>query len=206
MIAEFAHYLVDMIFQFGYIGIFLLMAIESSFIPFPSEIVLIPAGYLAYQGEMSISLIMISAILGSLVGAYVNYFISMTLGRSFILRYGKYFFISEETLQKLDTFFYTHGSISTFTGRLIPGIRQLISIPAGMCKMDLKKFSLYTALGAGIWALILTLLGYFIGENQELIHTYLKEITLITLVLVVLLIVWYIKKHKKQKISEEKKC
>jgi len=206
MIAEFAHYLVDMIFHFGYIGIFLLMAIESSFIPFPSEIVLIPAGYLAYQGEMNIALIMTSAILGSLVGAYVNYFISMSLGRAFILRYGKYFFISEETLQKLDSFFYTHGSISTFTGRLIPGIRQLISIPAGMCKMDLKKFTLYTALGAGIWALILVLLGYFIGENQELIHHYLKEITLITLVLVVLLIVWYSKRHKKLKKNEEKKC
>ncbi|NPA66335.1 MAG: DedA family protein [Epsilonproteobacteria bacterium] len=206
MIEEFAHYLVDIIFQFGYIGIFLLMAIESSFIPFPSEIVLIPAGYLAYQDEMSIPFILISAILGSLVGAYINYFISMSLGRSFILRYGKYFFISEETLAKLDDFFYTHGSISTFTGRLIPGIRQLISIPAGMCKMDLRKFTLYTAIGAGIWALILILLGYFIGENKELIHTYLKEITFITLVLIVLLIVWYIKRHKKLKKNKENRC
>ncbi len=201
MLTEFANYLVDTIFHFGYIGIFILMAIESSFIPFPSEIVLIPAGYLAYQGEMSITLIMISAIVGSLTGAYINYLISMSLGRAFILRYGKYFFISEETLQKLDSFFYTHGSISTFTGRLIPGIRQLISIPAGMCKMDLKKFTLYTAFGAGIWALILVLLGYFIGENQKLIHTYLKEITLVTLLLITLLIIWYIKRHKKTKIK-----
>jgi membrane protein DedA with SNARE-associated domain len=198
VIEELASFLVDKIFDFGYIGIFLLMAVESSFIHFPSEIVLIPAGYLAYQGEMNIIAILLSAVLGSLVGAYVNYFLALYLGRAFLVRYGHYLFISEETLEKLDKFFYDHGSISTFSGRLIPGIRQLISIPAGISKMPLVKFSLYTALGAAIWSLILILLGYFIGENQLLIKTYLKEITIIAIVAISLLLFWYYKKNKKE--------
>jgi len=196
MIETYSHYLVETIFSFGYIGIFVLMAIESSFIPFPSEIVLIPAGYLAFSGEMDIFLILLSAILGSLVGAYINYFLAKYLGRNFLIKYGKLFFISYETLKKLDLFFLKHGAISTFTGRLIPGVRQLISIPAGICRMDLKKFTLYSALGAGIWAFILILIGYFIGENQELIHYYLKEITSFTLILIVLIIFWYYKREK----------
>jgi membrane protein DedA with SNARE-associated domain len=128
MLAEMAQWMVDTIFQFGYLGIFVLMAIESSFIPFPSEIVLIPAGYLASQGEMNVFMIFIMALLGSMVGAFVNYFGAMFIGRAFLLRYGRYFFIKPEALQKMERYFEKHGHISTFTGRLIPGIRQLISI------------------------------------------------------------------------------
>ena len=197
MIEHFASELVAWIFHLGYPGIFLLMAIESSFIPFPSEIVLIPAGYLAYNGEMNIFLILLFAVLGSLVGAFVNYYIALYLGRRFIIRFGKYFFISEATLAKLDAFFASHGHISTFTGRLIPGIRQLISIPAGIAKMDRAEFALYTALGAGIWALVLILLGYFIGQEQELLKRYLREITLITLLIVSLLLIWYYRRQKR---------
>lgn len=197
MIEQLAHQLVAWIFHLGYPGIFLLMAIESSFIPFPSEVVLIPAGYLAYQGEMNLFLILLFAVLGSLAGAYLNYFIALHLGRRFILRYGKYFFISEATLARLDAFFQDHGHISTFTGRLIPGIRQLISIPAGVAKMNLGEFGVYTALGAGIWSLVLILLGYFIGKEQELLQRYLKEITFITLFIVSLLLVWYYRKQKR---------
>lgn len=175
---ELAQLLVDAIFDWGYLGIFIMMAIESSFIPFPSEIVLIPAGYLASQGEMSISLIMLAALGGSMIGAFTNYYLALTLGRKFLLRYGKYFFIKEETLVKMENFFEKHGHISTFTGRLIPGIRQLISVPAGLARMNLIQFSFFTALGAGIWALILTLLGFYLGENQALISQYLREITL----------------------------
>jgi membrane protein DedA with SNARE-associated domain len=198
MIHEYAQILVDLIFDWGYLGIFIMMAIESSFIPFPSEIVLIPAGYLASQGEMSVLMIMISALGGSMVGAFINYYLALTLGRKFLIKYGKYFFIKESAIAKMDAFFETHGHISTFTGRLIPGIRQLISIPAGLARMNLVEFSLFTLLGAGIWALVLTLLGYFIGENQELINTYLKQITTGVLALLVVLgLVYYrIKKRR----------
>lgn len=197
---ELAQMLVDAIFSWGYLGIFIMMAIESSFIPFPSEIVLIPAGYLASQGEMSIALIMLTALAGSMVGAFTNYYLALTLGRKFLLRYGKYFFIKEEALLKMEDFFEKHGHISTFSGRLIPGIRQLISIPAGLARMNLAQFSLFTALGAGIWALVLVLLGYVIGENQALITEYLHEITLgvvITLVFVGIAYYFYQKKRNK---------
>mgnify|MGYP002632564815 CR=1 FL=1 len=198
MIKELAQGLVDLIFDWGYLGIFLLMAVESSFVPFPSEIVLIPAGYLASQGNMSVGMIMASALGGSLVGAFINYYLALTLGRKILIRYGKYFFISEETLLKMENFFAKHGHISTFTGRLIPGIRQLISIPAGLSRMNLVEFSLYTSLGAGIWALILTLLGYFLGENQELIHQYLKQITIGVIGLLVILSLLYYRYQKRR--------
>lgn len=200
MLRELAEGLVDLIFDWGYLGIFLLMAVESSFIPFPSEIVLVPAGYLASKDEMSISLIMASALGGSMVGAFINYYLALVLGRKLLRKYGKYFFINENAIEKMDTFFVKHGHISTFTGRLIPGIRQLISIPAGLSRMNLASFSAYTALGAGLWALILVMLGYFIGENQELINSYLKQIIIVILITLVLLIYWYYMIQKRKKV------
>ncbi|MCF6308858.1 MAG: DedA family protein [Sulfurimonas sp.] len=199
MIRELAQDLVDLIFDWGYLGIFLLMTVESSFIPFPSEIVLVPAGYLASKGDMSIGMIMTSALSGSMVGALINYYLALTLGRKLLSKYGKYFFIKEEALLKMDSYFAKHGHISTFIGRLIPGIRQLISIPAGLSRMNLAVFSFYTALGAGIWALILVMLGYFIGENEELISMYLKQITIIVLITLVLLASWYYTVQKRKK-------
>ena len=199
MLKEMAQAVVDLIFDWGYLGIFLLMAIESSFIPFPSEIVLIPAGYLASSGQMNIFAIMASALGGSLLGAFVNYYLALLLGRKMLQKYGKYFFVKESAVDKMDAYFAKHGHISTFIGRLIPGIRQLISIPAGLARMDLVTFSIYTTLGAGIWALILVMLGYFIGENQELLDAYLKQITLVVVgVLAVLGFVYYKYQTKKQ--------
>lgn len=194
-----AQAIVDLIFDWGYLGIFLLMAVESSFIPFPSEIVLIPAGYLASSGQMNIFAIMGSALGGSLVGAFINYYLALLLGRKMLKKYGKYFFIKESAVDKMDAYFAKHGHISTFIGRLIPGIRQLISIPAGLARMDLATFSIFTTLGAGIWAFILVMLGYFIGENKELLDTYLKQITIAVVgILVVLGFVYYKYQTRKQ--------
>ena len=198
MLHELAQDLVDLIFDWGYVGIIIMMAIESSFIPFPSELVLVPAGYLAAQGQMSIAAIIGSALAGSLIGAFVNYYLAFTLGRKFLIKFGKYFFIKEETLLKMEDYFEKHGHISTFTGRLIPGIRQLISIPAGIAKMNLVEFSLYTTLGAGIWALVLTLLGYFIGTNEALIQQYLKQITILVVVLLIILVSVYYRYQKRK--------
>ncbi len=192
MLADLAQWLVQNILDMGYMGIFLLMMIESSFIPFPSEIVLIPAGYLAQQGEMNMSLIFTAALLGSMVGAFVNYFLAYFIGRQLLLKYGKYIFIPNSAMEKMERFFQKHGPISTFSGRLIPGIRQLISIPAGLSKMSLLPFSIYTALGAGIWSMVLILLGYILGENEALIHSYLKQITLGAIILVVVIIGVYV--------------
>ena len=200
MLRELAQDLVDLIFDWGYLGIFFLMVVESSFLPFPSELVLIPAGYLASKGDMSIFMIMFSALSGSIIGALINYYLALTLGRKILQKYGKYFFIKESALEKMDKFFDKHGAISTFIGRLIPGIRQLISIPAGLSRMNLVVFLSYTTLGAAIWAFILIMLGYFIGENKELIDTYLKQITVVVLFSSVLLGSWYYRVQKRKKV------
>ncbi|MCK5111335.1 MAG: DedA family protein [Arcobacteraceae bacterium] len=198
MLHEMAQWITDTIFDMGYFGIFLLMCIESSFIPFPSEIVLIPAGYLASKGEMNITLIMFSSLMGSILGALINYFGALYVGRKFLLKYGKYILVSHETLEKMETFFKKHGAISTFNGRLIPGVRQLISIPAGLSRMNLKIFIIYTSLGALIWSAVLVVLGYIIGENQALISEYLSQIITVTLAFVGILISLYIFRHKKR--------
>jgi len=199
MIHEIANTIVSYIGDMGYWGIFLLMFLESTFFPFPSEIIMIPAGYLAFKGEMNIYLIILAGILGSVGGALLNYYLAIHFGRAFILRYGKYFFIKEETLDKLESFFTKHGEISTFTGRLIPGIRQLISLPAGLARMNIAKFSFYTAVGAGIWVVVLVAVGYLVGSNEELISEYLKSATLIALVSVVFITIFYVVRYKRRK-------
>jgi membrane protein DedA with SNARE-associated domain len=195
--------LVDKIGSFGYLGIVILMFLESSFFPFPSEVVMIPAGYLAYKGQMNLVLAILFGVLGSYIGALFNYYLSLHLGRKFLERYGRYFLIDNALLSKLDNFFENHGHISTFTGRLIIGIRQYISIPAGLSKMPLGKFSIYTILGAGIWVGILVFLGYFLGSQEDIIKAYLREIS-IGIIVVVLIIVGiysflYLRKKKKQR-------
>ncbi len=201
MLAELTQWLVDTVAGFGYAGIVVLMAVESSFIPFPSEVVMIPAGYLAAQGKMDLSLVILSGLAGSMIGAYINYFGALWIGRRFLVQYGRYFFISSKSLEKMDLFFERHGAISTFTGRLIPGVRQLISVPAGLARMHLGLFSFYTALGAGLWGAILALLGYFIGGNEALIVQYLREITVGLVVGVAVLIggyLWFMKKEAEE--------
>ena len=199
MIHEIANTIVGYIGDMGYWGIFLLMFLESTFFPFPSEIIMIPAGYLAYKGEMNVYIVVLVGILGSVAGALFNYYLAMHFGRKFILKYGKYFFIKEETLDKLEAFFTKHGDLSTFNGRLIPGIRQLISLPAGLAKMNIAKFSLYSALGAGIWVIVLVALGYLLGSNEELISEYLKTATLIALISVVFITIFYVVRNKRRK-------
>jgi len=199
MLHEIAQTIVAYIGDMGYWGIFLLMFLESTFFPFPSEIIMIPAGYLAYQGEMNVYFVVFIGILGSVLGALFNYYLAMHFGRKFILKYGKYFFIKEETLDKLETFFTKHGELSTFNGRLIPGIRQLISLPAGLAKMNIAKFSLYSALGAGIWVVVLVALGYLLGSNEALISEYLHTATIIALISVVFITLFYIVRNKRKR-------
>ena len=199
MIHDIANIIVFYVGDMGYWGIFLLMFLESTFFPFPSEIIMIPAGYLAYKGEMNLYIVVLMGILGSVGGALLNYYLAKSFGRAFILRYGKYFFIKEQTLDKLESFFAKHGEVSTFTGRLIPGIRQLISLPAGLARMNIAKFSFFTALGAGIWVVVLVALGYLVGSNEELISEYLKSATLIALISVGVIGIFYVVRHKRRK-------
>lgn len=149
----------------------LFMAIESTFIPFPSEIIVPPAAYKAAQGELNIYLVVFFATLGALLGSLFNYFLALTVGRKVIYalaatKMAKLFMIEPKSVKKSEDYFIKHGNISTFIGRLVPAVRHLISIPAGLAKMPLKNFILYTTLGAGIWNIILAAMGYFIPKNK----------------------------------------
>ena len=164
----------------GYAFIFAFMAIESSFIPFPSEIVMIPAGFLAARGELTLrspapdlALACAVGLAGSLAGAYFNYFLSSKLGEPFLRKYGRWFFVKPEALDRACEVFNRYGGVTTFVCRLVPVIRQLISIPAGLARMPLGKFTLFTGLGAGIWTTILAGVGYALGRSAGNI-TYLE--------------------------------
>jgi len=202
-------FLLDFINNLGYLGIFIGMAIESSFFPFPSEVLLIPAGVLVNKGEMSFFLVFIFSILGSILGALINYYLALLLGRNLvnnlIKKYGKFFIISRKNLEKSDKYFEKHGEITTFLGRLIPIIRQLISLPAGFCKMNIFKFVLFTSLGAGIWTFLLILFGYFIGNNSIFIETHQKIINFSMISFSFFIVIFYIiSKRKTASISKRK--
>ena len=185
-------WLLDTIGAMGYPGIFLLMAMESSIIPVPSELVMPPAGYLAYQGKMNLTAAILCGTFGSLVGAYANYYAAHYLGRPLIIKYGKYVLIPPEKFARVERFFLSHGEISTFIGRLLPVVRHLISIPAGLSGMNHFRFSLYTLLGAGIWCSILAAIGYIIGENQQLIMQYAHQALAWVILFSALLVAVYI--------------
>ena len=192
IISALTQWLVDTIGRMGYTGIISLMFLESSFFPFPSEVVMPPAGYLAWKGEMSLTLVLLSGIAGSILGALFNYWIAVKLGRPFLLKYGKYFFVSAESVNKADDFFKRHGHVSTLVGRLLPVIRQYISLPAGIARMNLGTFTLFTTIGAGAWVVVLTFAGYLLGEHQDLLKEYLHIITLACVAVAVIIAGGYI--------------
>jgi membrane protein DedA with SNARE-associated domain len=199
---NFLNWLLETIGSMGYPGIMIFMFIESTFIPLPSELVIPPAGYLISQNQMSWTGVILSGTVGSLLGAIFNYAIATYLGRPFILKYGKYFGISQKHFIKGETFFQVHGNISTFVGRFILGIRHYISFPAGLARMDLKKFCFYTAFGAGIWVGVLAYIGYYVGNNREKVMEVSKQWGLYILAGCTLLVAAYILWHKRKQITK----
>ncbi len=185
----------------NYTNITLLMTIESSFIPFPSEIVIPPAAYVASKPEshLNIFLVVLFGTLGAIIGALINYYLALWLGRPIIYKFadsklGHLLLLSSDKIKKAEDYFNDHGKVSTFIGRLVPGIRQLISIPAGLAKMNLGSFILYTTLGAGIWNCILAFIGYLAHGQADLINKYSHELSLVVLGLVRLAAIWFIAK------------
>ncbi|MCZ6103508.1 MAG: DedA family protein [Campylobacter ureolyticus] len=197
--SEIITFIVNLVESWGYLGIFCMMFLESSFFPFPSEVAMIPAGYLVFQGKMNIFLAFFAGTFGSLMGAIFNYYLCYFFGRNLIDKYGKYVGIDDDKMQKFESFFNRHGEISTFNCRLIPGIRQYISLPAGLARMNIFRFSLFTTLGAGIWVAILLGLGYFLGQNETVLKAKLHIITIILLFFVILTFIIYFYFYKKQK-------
>ena len=196
MLHDIIDFIVSSVSSWGYAGIFVMMFLESSFFPFPSEVAMIPAGYLAHKGEMSLALAFISGTLGSLLGAIFNYYLCYFFGREIVLKYGKFVGITHEKMDKFEAFFNKHGEISTFNSRLIPGIRQYISLPAGLAKMNIFRFCLFTTLGAGIWCAVLLVVGYFLGSNPD--KQTLLAITIALLAVVAIISVIYIVKQRKR--------
>lgn len=191
----------------NYGSITALMTIESSFIPFPSEVVIPPAVYVASDPNsavcatdnyiVNVLLIVLFGTIGAILGAIINYFLSMWLGRAIIYAFadsklGHLCLLSREKVEKAEAYFNEHGKVSTFIGRLIPGIRQLISIPAGLSKMHFGWFLFYTFLGAGIWNCVLALLGYIAHGQADLIDKYSHELSVAILVVLGLAILYFI--------------
>jgi len=188
----------------GYFGVGILMAIESSFLPLPSEIVIPPAAYLASQGEMNIFLVILTGVVGSVIGAAFNYFLSLTLGRPVIYRLAatraaRFIFITPEKIQQSEEYFLKNSRSATFFGRLIPVVRHLISIPAGFCRMPFGQFVFFTAIGSLIWVSVLAALGYFIGANKELLTEYYREVYWALAVFGALYLIHKIRQYRRKK-------
>lgn len=187
----------------NYWSITILMIIESSFIPFPSEIVVAPAAYMAAAGELNIILVIIFATIGADIGATINYALAYYLGRPIIYRFAnskwsKMCLMSQEQVEKSEKYFNNHGALATLSGRLMPGIRQLISIPAGLAKMNFSRFIVYTTLGAGIWNIVLATLGWYLhsfipkNELNSTIKEYIGDINNVIIVIAIIVICFFV--------------
>ena len=196
----------------NYGSITALMTIESSFIPFPSEVVIPPAAYIASKPDshLNIFLVVLFGTIGALIGAYINYFLALWLGRPVMYKLadsklGKLLLLSSEKIKKSEQYFNDHGKVSTFVGRLVPGIRQLISLPAGLARMNFLSFTLYTILGAGAWNIVLALLGYLAHGQADLINKYSHELSIAILALLAVVVLWYAFKFILKKIKNKQK-
>jgi membrane protein DedA with SNARE-associated domain len=188
----------------NYGTITLLMAVESSFIPFPSEVVIPPAAWKAAQGDLNIYLVVFFGTLGALIGALFNYYFALLLGRAIVYRFaeskiGRLMLLSREGVEKAEAYFVRHGKTSTLIGRLVPAIRQLISLPAGLARMKLKDFILFTLIGSAAWNIILAALGYFLYSQKELLSRYYNELWWTMVVLGTGFVVYLIYKFWKKK-------
>ncbi len=204
MLERFIEWLLQTLLDLGYPGIIALMALESSILPVPSELVMPPAGYWAAKGQMSFPLALLCGVVGSVIGALANYYGAQLIGRPLIQRYGRYVLLSEKNLLRSERFFAQHGEISTLIGRLFPVIRHVISIPAGLHRMPLPKFILYTAAGAAVWCAILTWIGYFLGQHEavlrsEEIHRYATRAVLVLIPLTLVGVGIYVLRRRRRK-------
>jgi membrane protein DedA with SNARE-associated domain len=189
----------------NYGTITLLMAIESSFIPFPSEVIIPPAAWKAAEGDLNIYLVVLFSSLGALIGALFNYYFALFLGRAIVYRFaeskvGRLMLLSRKGVENAEAYFVRHGKTSTLIGRLVPAIRQLISLPAGLARMNMKDFILYTVIGSTLWNIILAALGYFLYTRKELLEKYYTELSWLMIILGVgfvgYLIYKFLKKHE----------
>lgn len=199
----FSNGLISLVNTLGYLGIFVGMVLESSFFPLPSEATLIPAGALIAKGQMALVPILLLAVAGAVVGSLISYILARYIGREvvdfYVRKYGRFLFITSSSLNRADVFFRKHGDITTFVGRLIPVVRQLISLPAGFSEMNIFKFTAYTALGSAVWATFLTYLGYTFWDKIDIVIGYLDKTSLYILVILAVALILYLILRKNRK-------
>jgi len=188
--------LIEIIVNLGYLGIFLGMFLESTLVPIPSEAVMIPAGMAVAKQQLNFILVVFFGVFGNVLGAVFSYYLALWLGKPILLKIGRFFWIKPQTIADIETFFLKYGEISIFVGRLLPGFRHFISIPAGIAKMNVAKFLFYTTLGSTIWTTVLVIFGYYFSLHQEYL---LNNIKIIVISLAIILLLWIFYKYKKSK-------
>ena len=201
MLEFLAHYIIKLIETTSYAGIFVLMTLESALIPIPSEVTMPFSGFLASKGNLSLAAVIIVGTIANLVGSYIAYYIGYFIEETFLLRlikkYGKFILISEDDYQKANKWFEKYGDKIIFISRLLPGIRTVISLPAGVFRMDIKKFTLYTVLGCLIWSAFLAYVGYALGENWRALEGYFRKFEVVIVIVLMAAVLWYLEKHLK---------
>ncbi len=206
MLEFLASYIIKVIESTSYFGIFVFMTLESALIPIPSEVTMPFSGFLASSGRLSLVIVILVGTIANLIGSYIAYFIGYFLEETVLLnlikKYGKFILISKHDYLKSSEWFTKYGNKIIFVSRLLPGIRTIISLPAGVFKMDIKKFTLYTFLGSLIWSTILTLIGYVLGANWMALEGYFRKFQIIIILLLVVAVAWYIKRHLKNTLGK----
>ncbi len=201
MLELLGHYIIKLIESTSYAGIFVLMTLESALIPIPSEVTMPFSGFLASSGKLSLVYIIavgtVANLVGSLIAYYIGYFIEETILLNLIKKHGKFILVSEHEYQRASAWFAKYGDKIIFISRLMPGVRTVISLPAGVFRMDIKKFTLYTLLGCLIWSTFLTYVGYILGENWRALEGYFRKFEIVIGVLLIVAIIWYLEKHFK---------
>ncbi|MDL2344584.1 DedA family protein [Deinococcus sp. MIMF12] len=187
----------------GYLGILLLMILENLFPPIPSELIMPSAGFAAARGEMSLPIVILMGVLGSVLGTLPLYYIGRAFGEERLVawadKYGKWLTLSGKDIRKADDWFDKHGTKAVLFGRMVPGIRSLLSLPAGMSEMPMPKFLIYSAIGSGLWATALATAGYVLGENYDRVEQYISPVSKIVLaVVVVAAVAWFLKRRREQ--------
>jgi membrane protein DedA with SNARE-associated domain len=198
IIAILATWIMGVISTMGYVGVVLLMAIESACIPLPSEIIMPFAGFLVFKGEMVLWMVAVAGALGCVLGSIPAYYLGMYGGRPLVEKYGKWVLISHKDLKWADHAFEKHGDIIIFIGRLLPAVRTFIAFPAGVARMHMGKFILYTFVGSLIWCYLLAFAGFKMGEHWESLKFYFHEFHYVIAGAGLIFVVWYLKRHFKQ--------
>jgi membrane protein DedA with SNARE-associated domain len=204
MIEKLVDFFIWAIQSMGYWGVFILMTMESMILPVPSEAVMPFAGFLVHQGVFRFWTVVVVSVVASIVGSLISYTIGYYGGKPFVHRWGKYFLLKKSHLEWTHTYFEKNGSITIFVARFIPVVRHLISIPAGIAKMDIKRFILFTAIGAAIWNTFLLYVGMKFAENWQKIITYSRFLDIVVIVVIVLFVIYHLKEPIKKRLFSKK--